>query len=158
MDRRAHWQTVYTTKAETEVSWFQDRPETSLRLIGQWAAPGAQVLDVGGGASRLVDHLIAAGYAVTVLDVAEAALATARARLGDAAGAADWVVADVTRWQPDRMADLWHDRAVFHFLTEEEDRRAYAARMARAVPEKMDFAGSFASRRRLNRISRNRGA
>lgn len=133
MDRQAHWQNVYVSKEDTSVSWFQERPATSLRLIEGHAQPGAHIIDVGGGASRLVDHLVALGYRVTVLDIAEAALAKARTRLGDAAATVDWVTADITRWRPAAPMDVWHDRAVFHFLTEDEDRRAYAAAMAAGV-------------------------
>jgi SAM-dependent methyltransferase len=134
MDRQAHWQEVYSSKDETGVSWFQERPATSLGLIEGCAPPGARVVDVGGGASRLVDHLLERGYRVTVLDVAEAALDKSRRRLGPRASEAGWVAADVTSWQPPDRFDVWHDRAVFHFLTDEADRRAYAAAMAAALP------------------------
>ncbi|MDA8232585.1 MAG: methyltransferase domain-containing protein [Magnetospirillum sp.] len=135
MDRQAHWQNVYATKRDDEVSWFQTRPDTSLDLLLR-ARPGAgtPVIDVGGGASRLIDHLLDLGYSdLTVLDIAEAALATARARIGEAAARVAWVAADVTAWSPPRAFGLWHDRAVFHFLVDESDRRAYAATMASAV-------------------------
>lgn len=134
LDRQAHWQDVYTRKAENEVSWYQATPDVSLALIEAATSPGAAIVDVGGGASRLVDALIGRGYDVTVVDIADAALATAQERLGGQAAAARWVAADVTRWRPERTFDLWHDRAVFHFLTEADDRRAYEAVMAAALP------------------------
>lgn len=136
MDRQAHWQGVYETKAETEVSWFQERPATSLALIAATGlGPVARMVDVGGGASRLVDHLVELGWrSVTVLDIAEAALERAQRRLGERANLVQWLVADVTAWSVPPRFDLWHDRAVFHFLTEPADRAAYARTMAAAVP------------------------
>lgn len=133
MDRQAHWQGGYTSKDETAVSWFQERPATSLQLISQYAKPGATVVDVGGGASRLVDHLVALGYQTTVLDIAEAALEKTRARLGETAAKVNWVTADITKWRSPAPVDVWPDRAVFHFLMDEGDRRAYADTMAAAV-------------------------
>jgi SAM-dependent methyltransferase len=133
--RQVHWDRVYTTKAETEVSWFQERPAISLDLLqAAGATPRSAIIDIGGGASRLVDALVALGYKdVTVLDIAGAALDAARVRLGQIAASVRWVVADVTRWQPDRRYDLWHDRATFHFLVDEADRRAYVDTMRRAL-------------------------
>lgn len=127
MDRKQHWDSVYTTKAATEVSWFQDNPALSLDLIGEnSASQSAPLIDIGGGASRLVDALLVRGYSdVTVLDIAEPALAAAKARLSDQAQKVNWIVADITRWQPARPYALWHDRAVFHFLTDAADRAAY---------------------------------
>jgi SAM-dependent methyltransferase len=135
MSRAAHWQSVYTTKAEHEVSWFQERPELSLELIaGSGGAQRPSVIDVGGGASRLPDALIERGYDdVTVLDVSEAALAASRARLGALAAKVNWIAADVTAWQPARHFDVWHDRAVLHFLTEDADRKAYVERLTKAL-------------------------
>ena len=136
MERRAHWQQVYASKAETEVSWFQERPSASLALIrGTGLDGGARLIDVGAGASRLVDHLVGVGWRhVTVLDIAPMALDRVRRRLGPGASQVEWLVADVTRWRPPARFDLWHDRAVFHFLTDDGDRAAYAAAMAAAVP------------------------
>ena len=120
------------------MSWFQDAPQPSLDLVAAAAAsPAAGIVDVGGGASRLVDHLVARGFRdVTVVDLSEAALATARARLAaarpDGAGVA-WVVADATTWRPARRFAVWHDRAAFHFLVEAADRAAYVARLAAAL-------------------------
>ena len=127
MDSKQHWDEVYAQKAEDSVSWFQPRPELSLALIAAAGlAPLDPIVDVGGGASRLVDQLLAQGHQdVTVLDVAAAALEKSRTRLGVAKDSAHWVVADITRWRPERRYRLWHDRAVFHFLTAPEDRLAY---------------------------------
>ncbi len=136
MDRQAHWQKVYEAKPEDQVSWFQAHPTVSLALIGEAGlGADAKIIDVGGGASRLVDHLLAAGHgAITVLDIAPAALERARRRLGERADRVAWVVADVTGWTPTARFDLWHDRAVFHFLIDAADRAAYGAVMAAAVP------------------------
>jgi trans-aconitate methyltransferase len=134
-DRQAHWQDIYVKKAEDEVSWFQADPAVSLELIGAAGASKAcAIIDVGGGASRLVDVLAGLGYDnLAVLDISEAALATARTRMGDKAEAVDWIVADVTTWEPTAKFDVWHDRAAFHFLTKEHDRTAYVSRLERAL-------------------------
>lgn len=133
--RRSHWENVYTSKSEDEVSWFQENPAPSLALIAEaGAGPRSAIIDIGGGASRLVDGLLDRGFAdVTVLDLAAAALDTAKARLGERAGRAHWLVADATNWQPPRTYDVWHDRAAFHFLTEAHDRDAYLVRLRQAV-------------------------
>ena len=133
--RKAHWETVYTTKGENEVSWFQETPAPSLDLIEiARPTPESAIVDIGGGASRLVDSLIARGFEhVTVLDLSEAALAAAKARLGDAGKTVQWVAADVTRWYPNQTYDVWHDRAAFHFLTNISDRAAYVECLKRAT-------------------------
>jgi SAM-dependent methyltransferase len=148
VDRQAHWQSVYGTKAETEVSWFQERASSSLDLIhATGAQASASILDIGGGASRLVDALLDEGFgAVTVLDLSAEALATAQARLGARASTVRWLVADVTTWEPARAFDVWHDRAAFHFLTDAKDRAAYAERVGRAVrPGGHVIIGTFAT-------------
>jgi SAM-dependent methyltransferase len=135
-ERRTHWETVYEKRSPEEVSWHQDTPDSSLQLI-EHAGVGtdAAILDVGGGASRLVDHLIERGFTdVTVLDVSERALRHAKERLGEAAEDVGWIRADVTRASLDHHYDVWHDRAVFHFLTDAEDRRRYRALLHGAVP------------------------
>jgi SAM-dependent methyltransferase len=134
-DRVAHWETVYTTKDESEVSWFQDNPESSLELIEQARpAPDSAIIDIGGGASRLVDALLERGFRrVTVLDISAAALDLAALRLGRRASEAQWIVADVTEWQPSRRFDVWHDRAAFHFLVDAKGREAYIARLKEAL-------------------------
>jgi SAM-dependent methyltransferase len=133
--RQAHWENVYGTKGEKEVSWFQDSPTISLDLIdATGVAKGASILDIGGGASRLVDALLDQGFeSLTVLDLSEKALATTRARLGRKAANVRWIVADVTKWKPAESYDVWHDRAAFHFLMEPHDRAAYAERLREAV-------------------------
>jgi SAM-dependent methyltransferase len=135
VDRQAHWQNVYGTKGEKEVSWFQESPTISLDLIhATGVKPGASIIDVGGGVSRLIDALLDEGFeAITILDLSEKALATTKARLGARAPKVRWVVADVTTWEPTQTVDVWHDRAAFHFLTEAGDRSAYAERVSRAV-------------------------
>ncbi len=127
IDRKEHWQGVYERKHEDEVSWYQARPETSLRLIANTGlGREAAIIDAGAGASRLVDYLLDSGYAdITVLDIADTALGKARERLGERAGQVDWIIADLLAWRPRRPYDIWHDRAVFHFLTQAEERRRY---------------------------------
>jgi 2-polyprenyl-3-methyl-5-hydroxy-6-metoxy-1,4-benzoquinol methylase len=134
-DRQAHWDGVYRTKREDEVSWFQASPTVSLELIhAAGIERRASIIDVGGGASRLVDALVDQGLAnVTVLDISEAATEAAKGRLGARAADMTWIVADVTKWQPGHTYDVWHDRAAFHFLIAPEDRAAYAQRVLRAV-------------------------
>jgi len=135
VDRTTHWNDTYGSKAESQVSWFQAKPERSLELIAA-AAPDRQapIIDIGGGASRLADALLAQGYSdITVLDIAEAGLAKTKARLGAAADKITWVVADITQWQPPRLWQVWHDRAVFHFLTEPQAQDAYIAALTRGT-------------------------
>ena len=136
MNTGAHWEEVYNTKAPDAVSWYRPHMETSLALIERAAAtPSASIIDVGAGESTLVDDLLARGYRnVTVLDISQTALAVTRERLGSAAGQIDWLIADVTQVSlPGRSYDVWHDRAVFHFLTEPEQRAAYVRNVAHAV-------------------------
>jgi SAM-dependent methyltransferase len=136
MDSAEHWQSVYDRKAADEVSWFQDAPVLSLALI-QKAVPNhsARILDVGSGASLLTDALLNAGYTnISVLDLAAAALDKTRTRLGISANAVTWLVGDVLKIEVAReSADLWHDRAVFHFLTQPEDRVQYVQQVRRAL-------------------------
>ena len=132
---RDHWDQVYDSKKPEAVSWYQPRPALSLALI---AASGvrkdAGIIDVGAGASTLVDCLLDEGYyPLAVLDWSGRALAHGRARLGDRAAAVQWYEADVTRFEPPRRYGLWHDRAVFHFLTRESDRSAYVATLKRTL-------------------------
>lgn len=135
MNRHAHWEQVYATKAETEVSWYQPHAATSLRLI-QAAAPdrGAAIIDIGAGASTLVDDLLAKGYRnLALLDISETALSRSKARLHEQAANLTWIAADITEWSPPRTWDLWHDRAVFHFLVEREQQDAYIAALTAAT-------------------------
>ncbi|MBR0704606.1 class I SAM-dependent methyltransferase [Bradyrhizobium diazoefficiens] len=134
-DRSSHWDKVYATKGETEVSWFQTSPSTSLAMI-RAADPDREtaIIDIGGGASRLVDALLQHGYRdVAVLDLSAHALDAAKKRLGDAASRVDWIVADATTWRPPKTYQVWHDRAAFHFLTDPQDRTAYVERLRSAV-------------------------
>lgn len=136
MQSKEHWEKVYTTKAPDNVSWFQPHAETSMRLIHN-AGPGrdAAIIDVGGGASTLVDDLLDDGYrALTVLDLSGAALDESRRRLGVKGESVRWMEADITQaeFENDSFA-IWHDRAVFHFLTTDEDRKAYVKQVLRAL-------------------------
>jgi hypothetical protein len=127
MDAHAHWNRVYTTKEENDVSWFEAFPAESLRMIeAAGLTPESCVIDVGGGDSRLVDQLAARGLTcLAVLDVSDAALQRSRARLGTTAADVTWIAADVTGDWAIKPMDVWHDRAVFHFLVDERDRAAY---------------------------------
>lgn len=135
LDRRSHWQNAHQTKGERDVSWFQENPTVSLDLIrATGVAHDASIVDIGGGTSRLIDALFTEGFSsITVLDISEQALATAKARLGALSAKAEWIAADVTAWEPSQTYDLWHDRAALHFLTEAADRTAYVERMSRSV-------------------------
>jgi SAM-dependent methyltransferase len=126
-DGKTHWQTLYETTTATDLSWYELVPARSLELIEATGVPqDAAILDVGGGTSTLVDHLLRAGFTdVTVLDIAAAAFAAARARLNVAATQVHWIEADVTRWQPDRQYSIWHDRALLHFLIDPAERMRY---------------------------------
>ena len=133
--RKTHWEHVYETKEPTDVSWFQPVPEQSLQLIrATGIAATDPVIDAGGGASTLVDNLVADGFSdVTVLDISAAALERSRVRLGNVADSVKWIVSDVTEFEPDRRYALWHDRAVFHFLTEAADRDSYVEVVRRTL-------------------------
>lgn len=131
--RAAHWDRAYAEKGDA-VSWHQERASISLALIAEVAQPDASVVDVGGGASPLVDALLDRGHRdVAVLDLSRVALDAARARLGARAAAVRWIAGDVLAWSPGRTFDVWHDRAVLHFLVEEPDRSRYAELAARTV-------------------------
>ena len=122
-----HWQGVYGKKAETSVSWYQATPARALASVRE-IAPSleASIIDIGGGASTLVDGLLEVGYTdITVLDIAAAALEKSKARLGARAAHINWMAADITSWSPSRTWDVWHDRAVFHFLTTPENQTRY---------------------------------
>ncbi|HKW29261.1 MAG TPA: class I SAM-dependent methyltransferase [Verrucomicrobiae bacterium] len=127
MNRQAHWNQVYQTKAPDDVSWFQTRPTLSLKLIANTCiARDNGIIDVGGGASPLVDCLLDAGFQqIAVLDLSAAALEQSKRRLGKRAAAVTWFEADVTKFRPAQTFTAWHDRAVFHFLTDPEDRAKY---------------------------------
>jgi SAM-dependent methyltransferase len=133
--RKAHWDGVYGSKAENQVSWFQETAAPSLELLEhESVGKSSAVIDIGGGVSRLVDALLDRGYTnLTVLDLSAAALNTARSRLGTRAPAVRWIEADITRWVPEATYDVWHDRAVLHFLTVDADRAAYLRALQKAV-------------------------
>jgi hypothetical protein len=135
-DRKAHWENVYARKSPLEVSWYQAEPALSLALIAQCAlAREAALIDVGGGASVLVDRLQAHGYRrLAVLDISAAALHHAQQRLGAGAADIEWFEADITRFAAPHPFQLWHDRAVFRFLTDPVDRRRYVETLTRTVP------------------------
>ena len=135
-DLRGHWERVHRGSSEYEVSWFQQVPAISLELIGACGLqPTAGILDVGGGTSRVVDSLLELGYHdITVLDVSQEALSTTRHRIGADRNEVQWLQQDVTEFDPSRQWDLWHDRAVFHFLTDPEERLQYREALAKAVP------------------------
>ncbi len=134
-DRKSHWENVYTNKTPAEVSWYQLEPVVSLELIALTGISRAgKIIDVGGGTSVLVDKLLGQGFQdLTVLDISSKALDYARKRLGNKAIAVKWIEADVTEFESPEKYDLWHDRAVFHFLTSEEDREKYLQNMNKAL-------------------------
>jgi ubiquinone/menaquinone biosynthesis C-methylase UbiE len=136
MERKSHWEDIYSRTAPTQVGWYQEHPTASLRFIEQTnIGKAGQIVDIGGGASTLVDHLLADGYAhVTVLDVSAKALQAAKKRLGVHADEITWVEADVTEVRlPLHIYDIWHDRAVFHFLTLSDERWRYIQSLQNAL-------------------------
>jgi len=134
-DRQSHWEEIYKTKREAELSWFQASPALVLdllELVG--ATPSSSIVDIGGGESRLVDSLLAEGYEnITVLDLSATALAAAQSRLGEKGDKVKWIVADATEWEPPEFYDIWHDRAAFHFLVSESEQRSYIDRLKRGL-------------------------
>jgi ubiquinone/menaquinone biosynthesis C-methylase UbiE len=136
MEPKTHWETVYETKDSTAVSWFQADPELSLQLIEHAGVDNSsQVIDIGGGASTFVDHLLDRGYqSITVLDISAAALRVSQQRLGAKKNSITWLEADITQVQlPQQFYDVWHDRAVFHFLTQAADRQKYVEAVRHSV-------------------------
>jgi 2-polyprenyl-3-methyl-5-hydroxy-6-metoxy-1,4-benzoquinol methylase len=133
--RKAHWEQIYAVRRPSETSWYQLHPEFSLAMIEHTGlGTGARLIDVGGGASTLVDHLLAAGYRnVTVLDIAGTAIEQAKARLGKQAGLITWLETDINDYVPAQPFDIWHDRAVFHFLTSETLRTRYVRTLNMAL-------------------------
>lgn len=135
MDRKTHWEDVYRSTAAEEFGWYQAHPTMSLNLIESTGIQKtASLLDVGGGNSTLVDHLLDQNFDhITVLDISASALGRAKARLGDRADHVTWIEADITDFHSSKTYDVWHDRAAFHFLTEAVDREKYCETMNRAV-------------------------
>jgi SAM-dependent methyltransferase len=126
-DRQKHWEEIYQTKELKNVSWFQEKPETSLSFFEKWNVPlTAKVIDIGGGDSFLVDYLLDLGYQdISVLDISASAIERAKQRLGNRAQLVKWIVSDITTFQSTEKYDFWHDRAAFHFLVNEEDLSNY---------------------------------
>lgn len=148
MGRREHWEQVYSSKPSDRLGWYKPRLQTSLEWITALGLdPDEPIIDVGGGASTLVDHLLDRGYTdVTVLDLAGPALDLVKARLGERRSAVTWLCGDITEIELEENAfALWHDRAVFHFLTEPDDRAGYLANLRRALrPGGYLVIGTFA--------------
>lgn len=133
-DGREHWNAVYGARPEDELTWFEATPSVSLDLVRAHLRLGDPFIDIGGGASRLVDSLLDEGFGpLAVLDLSGAALAVSRHRLDARSGEITWIEADITTWEPDRDYALWHDRAVFHFLTDAGDRAGYMRAMSEAL-------------------------
>ena len=147
MDASRYWDDIYRTRPPQEVSWYEDVPETSLSCIHAALTEGARsVVDIGGGASRLVDHLVRMRLPrIAVLDVAETSLDVAKRRLGGRRDRVEWIAADVTKVHDIGRFGIWHDRAVFHFLPDPADRASYAALCARTVmPGGIAIVATFA--------------
>lgn len=145
-DRKEHWEQVYTTKSDDSLSWFEESPAFSVSLVEAACPNRGAAIDIGGGASRMPEALLALGFAdVTCLDLSAAALEVAQRRMGSAADRVRWIAADITEWTPDRAYDLWHDRAVLHFLTEPRDLARYAAALRAGVAQGgVAIIGTFA--------------
>ena len=136
MNTKNHWEHIYETKAPTQVSWYQEHAQYSLQFIQNAGVQKTDhIIDIGGGASTLVDDLVAEGFQhISILDVSGTALQLARQRLGARAGVVNWIEADITQVElPEQAYDLWHDRAVFHFLTQPADRQHYIENVRQAV-------------------------
>ena len=135
LERKKHWETVYETKNPNEVSWTQEIPKPSLAFIKSFGlARSAKIIDIGGGDSTLVDHLLNEGFEnITVLDISERSLEKARLRLGEKGKSITWIVSDILDFEPTETYDIWHDRAAFHFLTTEEEIEKYKSIVAKAV-------------------------
>lgn len=133
--KKNHWNQIYSTKTPQEVSWTESKPETSLHFIAAFNVPkDAAIIDIGGGDSLFVDFLLEEGYQnISVLDISAKAIERAQKRLGEKAEKVTWIVSDITRFVPTETYDVWHDRAVFHFLTDEEDVKKYVGTASKAV-------------------------
>ncbi len=145
-DRRQHWEKIYQTKQTEEASWYQPLPETSLNFFEKHGiSPTSKIIDVGGGDSLLVDHLLDRGHRdITLLDISAHALDKAKKRLGDRAAHVKWVVADASDFQPDELYDCWHDRAAFHFLTQPHEVEKYVKAAAAGIrPGGLLVLGTF---------------
>ena len=148
LDRKKHWDHIYDTKTLSEVSWYQPTPETSLYFIKKaQLSKTARIIDVGGGDSFLVDHLLDLGYSnISVLDISEKAIARAKTRLGSRANQVQWIVCDIVDFKPTVEYDCWHDRAAFHFLTEEKDIEQYSHIVSQNIsPRGILILGTFST-------------
>ncbi len=134
-DRKKHWDDIYSHKSESQLSWHQENPSISLELLREAGLNStSSLIDIGGGTSRVIDCLVEQGLSdLSVLDLSQIALNAARQRLGERGEMVNWIVADITVWSPTRDYDFWHDRAVFHFLVNPQDRGAYIDRLAQCV-------------------------
>lgn len=149
MNNQTHWETIYTEKQPNEVSWTQEIPKLSLQLINNTNLPtSAMIIDVGGGESNLVDHLLELGFQnLSVLDISQNALNRCKQRLGESGKNIDWIVTDITQFQPGIKYDIWHDRAVFHFLTEPDTISKYKLNLINALSDDGQFIlGTFSDR------------
>jgi len=147
MDKRAHWDKIFSYKSDYEKSWFESYPATSIAFIEELnLAKDAAIIDVGGGDSRLADALLKNGYSdITVLDISAAAIQNARRRLGKNAERVQWIVGDILEFEPSRHYDCWHDRAVFHFVTQPDSIRRYRRLMENSIlPHGALIIGTFA--------------
>jgi 2-polyprenyl-3-methyl-5-hydroxy-6-metoxy-1,4-benzoquinol methylase len=135
LDRKKHWETVYETKNPDQVSWTQEMPKTSLEFIHSFGLKKtARIIDIGGGDSKLVDYLLDEGFEnVTVLDISAKSLEKAKNRLGEKASKVNWIVSDITEFEPNMTFDVWHDRATFHFLTTPEQIKKYMETAKKSV-------------------------
>ncbi|MCP3933202.1 MAG: class I SAM-dependent methyltransferase [Bacteroidetes bacterium] len=146
VDRKKHWENIYSTRQHDEVSWYQSIPETSLDFLKQFNIPAtAKIIDIGGGDSFLVDHLLSLGYQdITVLDISETALKKAKQRLGRRAKKVKWIVADSATFKPTEKYDFWHDRAAFHFLTGKQEIESYIDTVQQSIkPTGVLVIGTF---------------
>jgi len=144
--RKNHWENIYDVKTPQEVSWTEEKPETSINLIHSFPIDKtAKIIDIGGGESKLVDFLLQEGYEnITVLDISANALNRAKKRLGKNANKVNWIVSDITEFNPSETYDVWHDRAVFHFLTNENDIKKYQELVSKTVDKYM-VIGTFST-------------
>ena len=145
-DRKNHWEQIYQTKKPDQVSWYQPTPVTSLSFFEQYNVPKeAKIIDIGGGDSFLVDHLLNRGYKdITVLDISESSLERAKSRLGDRSGLVKWIVEDAATFEPTERYDFWHDRAAFHFLTKEDEIQNYINTVQQSInPSGILVLGTF---------------
>lgn len=144
--KQEHWDGVYGARSEEELTWFEATPSISLELARLYLQPGDALIDIGAGASRLLDALLDEGFSsLSVLDLSGSALELSRKRIGARGDSVEWIEADVTTWRPSRKYSVWHDRAVFHFLTEADGRAAYADAMSEALrPRGIAIIATFA--------------